>query len=263
MIPQPRYAVGDTFWLAGTDSETVTLPCPDCLDTKTWKVITPTGIEHELACPRCATAYRSGELDRIPSLTYRHHIPKPRAFTVRSIEVRTNPYSPGEEVRYCDGLTGGTVCYEGQAFSDEATALRVSEIKAAVLNAADRAAPEAIAQRRFSGLGAAVAIAASTFSERWDAWRAYRQLVEFIEDSPDKDLENKTHLLQEIEMIRRLAWEPTVPALITALEECVATLTLVEASTEVAEPLSVLENARTALTEARRYYPLEAETADA
>ena len=255
--PTPKYKIGDSFWLTGTETETAQLPCPDCLGTRKWTLTTPAGFTHEVACLRCGTQYRSVSLDNnVPPLTYTKHVAAPRFFTVRSVEVKIPAWHPGEEIRYCNGEHGGQVCYEPQAIDDPDVARSASEATAAIENAKQQATPEALQQKRFSGLQFEIAIEGASWSARYNAWRAYRELADLVEGMQKG--EDKDAFEDAIRMVGNLGWAPEIPRIIAALREIEATTRERDSVTHYETRLGQIEDlARAALAEVERFFPKE------
>lgn len=144
MIPQPKYDIGDTVYCASTRNAQHTLPCPDCLDTKKWKVITPGGDTLEADCARCIGRYSYSD---IPSLDYLKHVGSVSKLTIGSIRIDTDrkprswPHSgPVQYMCVETGVGSGNLYNEEQLWREEHEAQADAEQMAAEANA--KAAPK-------------------------------------------------------------------------------------------------------------------------
>lgn len=83
-----RFNVGDTVYLAECEMTSTPVQCPDCLGTRSWKAILPSGEEVPIECPSCRSGYCSiGRINRygaraevrpltIGSVAYDHEGPR-------------------------------------------------------------------------------------------------------------------------------------------------------------------------------------------
>jgi len=233
-LPKPKYGVGDTFWVAGVESKTSQLSCPDCLGSRTWKATSPAGVEHELACPRCGNGYSATSIggDRLPSLSYVEHVAVARRFTVGGIEVRSHDWSdePGGRITYYSNPQGGSTYRENQAYDSEETALTVARLQAAEANAKVQASAEHLEKTRFAALTLRDAVLSAAHQSAYEAWWAYVHLKEDVESAVEngdvKDLceELKRHL--DFDRRHRQQYRealPPVAPLYTALKEVLTT----------------------------------------
>lgn len=147
--PTPKFAIGDTIWVSVLDQTTKTLPCPDCEGAEVWKLTAPTGVEHEVDCPRCRAP---GWGERLPSLSYVAWKGNAAARKITGVEVTTLPFHGDSGVRYqCyTGPGGGYVVDEPKAHAEEASALAEAEAQAAAKNAEIEARADVLEKRRFS-----------------------------------------------------------------------------------------------------------------
>jgi hypothetical protein len=182
-LPEPKFLVGQAVWLPDTTMEEATLPCPDCLGTKVWRVETPAGGSYEVACQRCAGGYTFNRQDDVAPLQYRRAVASPKAHVIKSVEVRTNDFGDGPMVRY-DGYA------ESSLFVDEAGALAASQLRASEHNAKIDATPEMLAARNIGKLKIDDAKYDQFANGLWNAWYAYNSLIEKL----DAHLEDKTTL---------------------------------------------------------------------
>ena len=124
---EPKYTVGQSVWVATTDTEIKTRACPDCLGTRHWPVTTPGGDSFELECPTCQYGFESrGTLSREVVVA------KARRMTIGS--VRTNTASKDCPVEYMMVETGvgtGTIWDEAKVFLGKRGALKRAEAMSA------------------------------------------------------------------------------------------------------------------------------------
>lgn len=127
----PKYKIGDTVYFRSIEQKRVRQPCPDCLDTRQWKVTTPAGEEFQVDCARCASSYWNGSGIHITSWH-----PTVRRLTIGSVRTDTAARD-GETVSYMcleTGVGSGSVYYEPLLFSSEEDALRAAEALCAEKN---------------------------------------------------------------------------------------------------------------------------------
>jgi hypothetical protein len=182
-FPIPKYRIGQRVFYASEISDTVTHPCPDCLGTKLWKVITPAGAELEAACQRCGS-YSSRD---IPSLQYRTWVASVQPLTIGSIQIDTNAGRGGwreDPVRYMCSETGvgsGSVYNESKLFASEDDAKVAAEALAVARCLETENTPKRLEQKHFSHLSLKDAELDQCRGTIWQAWYSYRRLREDIE----------------------------------------------------------------------------------
>jgi hypothetical protein len=179
-FPQPKFRKGQRVYHATTNSETETLPCPDCLGSRRWRVITPAGSELEAECQRCGN-YGWSDLPSLKRITWKPYV---SPLTIGSIRIDTAAHRDDSPVSYmCEetGVGSGNVYYEKQLFAthEEATAHATTEAAARVQ--VEDAKPARIEQKTLSALRFKDAIIEQARSSIWSAWYRYRQLREDIE----------------------------------------------------------------------------------
>ena len=86
MNSDPKFAVGDKVWAAGTTGTKHSKPCPDCLGTEVWETTSPAGTEYTFARPRCSASYMH---DRNLSLNYFQYEPNVTRLTIGSVQTNT------------------------------------------------------------------------------------------------------------------------------------------------------------------------------
>lgn len=156
--PTPKFAIGDTVWVATVERTTEQLPCPDCLGEKKWAVLSPAGGEYTTECPRCRQTYSLR--NELPSLTVERFVGKaePRVLTGMELHVGCTP-------EYRAHISGGSswVVYEDKAWLTEAEAQAVADAQAAAKNTEVAETPEVLTKRHFSSLNLDEA--------RWDQFK--------------------------------------------------------------------------------------------
>lgn len=217
-LPIPKYAIGDIVYKPGITGTNEKLPCPDCLGEKAWKLLTPTGIEHTLACPRCSDAYSSLG-DNIPSLTIRREQSTVARLTIGSIEIKSDPRHGDSAVKYMAHETGvgsGSVYNERDLYSDGAAAQAMAQVMADLANAKLDESRSVIAARRFSGLQIFEALKKKAWDQSYESWAAYRLLRGHLEDRlpeiPDADNEDQAAVREAIEQFDRYVIDPKMEA---------------------------------------------------
>lgn len=221
--PTPKFAIGDTVYVAVVERTTEQLPCPDCLGTKKWSVMSPAGGEFTTDCVRCQTTYSRNEL---PSLKVEHWVGKAVARVLTGMELHV-----GRPVEYRASISGSSswVVYEDKAWRTEAEAQAIAEAQAAEKNVEAAAKPEVLSARHFSNL--------TMHEGRWDQFKngiwntqyhaaaivqKVREAVEGDEDSGD-DLPSDKEALESLR--DALGWDfkyhvgnlPLTPLVIAAL----------------------------------------------
>lgn len=154
-LPTPKFKKGDTVFQYWIDSTTEKLACPDCLNTKTWKITLPSGEEHTVPCQRCENTWGH----ELPSTRITGWAPRVRKLTIGSVRINTNDAKPISYMCRETGVGSGSVYYEHEFYTSEKEAMHHAEI-AIKLNKADRdKKPEVKEARKFSEYGFAQAIA--------------------------------------------------------------------------------------------------------
>ena len=186
-VPVPKYGIGSTFWRARVDSKTEQLPCPDCFDTRVWKVTSPAGTEHELVCPRCSerSGYTTLGMGRVPSLSYIVYVGAAELFTVRGMDIRSHghdePGQPDKRISYYSSPHGGSVMHEHQAFDVEEHARLHAQLLADEQNQKQSTTVERMEKARFATMRFRDAILEAAHETAHNAWWAYTFLKEDVE----------------------------------------------------------------------------------
>jgi hypothetical protein len=126
---ESQYNIGDIVFQAGTLPTRKRFPCPDCLDTKEWKAISPAGTEYSFSCPRCSATYLFDKEMRLDYMTY-----VPSVATLTIVSVRYNSESGYEYMCEETGVGSGQVHKETTLFQIKANAEKASKLMAAKQN---------------------------------------------------------------------------------------------------------------------------------
>lgn len=150
--PTPRYAIGDTVYIATTERTVEKLPCPDCLGEREWKVQSPAGGEYTTPCPRCGRTYSLSE--NMPSLQIERHVGKAQSRLITGLELDARPSEWRAAVTYrCS--TGGSSwnsLTDKDVFATQEAAQIAADLRAAEMNTKSDETPQVLASRRFSSL---------------------------------------------------------------------------------------------------------------
>lgn len=189
-LPVPKFRKGQTVWYPYLTQTAKRFPCPDCNDTKVWKITTPAGDTLEAACGRCGGGSYSG-LPRIPSLVYYEKTPQMEILTIGSITAESDTsFGEGPRVRYMcfeTGVGSGCVYDEKELYGtvEEAVAAGLSMAGAANLELAEK--PQRLREVKFSALLIKDAAFKNAEQLSWDACWAYRRLREDLQTLADDD----------------------------------------------------------------------------
>lgn len=112
-IPTPKYAIGQTVYLASTFQTKKQHPCPDCKGQRTWIAVSRAGDEFEFGCPRCGGGYRS---DDVLSLDYITHVRSTRPLTIGSVRINTDDEHQVTYMCKETGVGSGNIWDEGQLY---------------------------------------------------------------------------------------------------------------------------------------------------
>jgi hypothetical protein len=118
MIPRPKFDIGSTVYVAGTQGAYTETECPTCLGTGRWRVALPSGEEFDVACEECS----NHGVDR--HLTF---VPEVCRLTIGS--VRMDTHDRENPVSYmCEetGVGAGTIHHERHCFATHEEALEAS-----------------------------------------------------------------------------------------------------------------------------------------
>lgn len=212
-IPTPKYHVGQKVFWAHTSQTQVMLPCPDCLGTRTWKVITPGGTELETECQRCERYQHD-----LPSIRINEHTPVVRELTIGSIRIDTAPsYGKESHVEYmCEetGVGSGSIYEQHNLYATRDEALAVATLKAAVLNEKENLKPSRLEARRISGFRLKDATLKDLEAKRYKARCLADHLRSLVEEQQSEHVEyngdkkDRDELLEELERLLRFYADP-------------------------------------------------------
>lgn len=197
-LPEPKYAVGQELWYADTIRETAKLPCPDCCDTKQWKVETPAGRTYEVPCQRCCGGHVTYTSQDLASLEYPVWKGVARRLTPKGIEVRSNAGEGWPRITY-DGRP------EDQLYDTEHAALQVACLRASEQNAKEQAKPDVIAAKNIATLKIDDAKYEQFASGLWNAWYAYRSLIDRVSEWAEEASGDERGYVEALR--ESLAWE--------------------------------------------------------
>ncbi len=196
MNTQPKYTIGAVVWTADTEERAELLPCPDCLGTKEWKLVTPAGDELAQACPRCQFRYAGLPLKSLVAATF---APKVRSLTI--CRVRSDWQDDVCSFNYMalETSSGGSghVYDEDRLFPSEADATAEAERLCAARLAAWNAKPEVQWEKTISAYRILDAVREQTRKTLWDTSYHFGQLrakvKDFLEEHRD-DISAEMHL---------------------------------------------------------------------
>lgn len=185
-LPVPKYSIGNIVYIADVRSTIHQHPCPDCLGATEWKITSPAGGEFTVSCPRCASSSYWGGVRDIPQLKYQAWEPSTRRLTIGSIEAKTSGhFGSGPEVRYMcveTGVGSGSVYDENNIFETEDQAMDSAKIRSFEANSKIQEQPKFLENLRLGSLTLKDAVISQADSSLWNAWYAYRQLKEDMQD---------------------------------------------------------------------------------
>lgn len=203
ILPVPKYAIGDRVYFVSTNLTHKRLPCPDCLGSKKWRVVSPAGIECSTDCPRCKRMFSD-----LPSLDVPCYESCVRSLTIGSIQINTADYD-GEPVKYMcveTGVGSGSVYKESALFADGTEAGIYADAKVAAETAVVQAAPEATKARDFSYLPIEAACTKALWDVVFNSWYAYGNLIENLEEFLKEDSGDSVEKIKEY-IRREVDWE--------------------------------------------------------
>lgn len=182
-LPTPKFAVGDTVYTAGIERSTERLQCPDCKGAGKWEITSPAGEVFAIDCPRCTTGSHISMSD-LPKLVVETWHPITRSFVIDGLSVRTNPTEWEPAVQYTSGTNR---LVENSVFATEAEAFDHAQGLAAAKNIAVSALPAVMTAKHLSKLAIKTADLDQTWHQRWEAWYAYRELRDKVEEATNSD----------------------------------------------------------------------------
>jgi hypothetical protein len=226
-LPTPKFAIGDVVYWPTTETTKEPMPCPDCLGTRRWKVITPAGTEMEAECQRCTGFGRIADLPKPERLVSK---PSVRRLTIGKITASTHAsYGDRDRVEYMCSETGigsGSIYQESQLFSTEDEAMAVAIAEADKRTAEYAEAPRAMEERKLERLTIKDADLEATRSARWNAWYSYTSLRDTLKEvceneSGDSASDRLDTLNSELEYDRNYRDLPDIGAALKSLRSMV------------------------------------------
>lgn len=194
----PKYKIGDSVFFRSMEMRKEKQPCPDCLETRKWKVSTPAGDEFEIQCARCASGYFDA-----PGIHVSSWHPVVRPLTIGSIRIDTAADAERRiEYMCCEtGVGSGSIYSEAHLFGNEADALAAAAALCAEKNAEQHQTKVIERDRTLSGykLSRAYAEAERRVSESLrdeldeieqkvrDEYTTDEELVEFLREKWPKE----------------------------------------------------------------------------
>lgn len=182
-LPTPKFAICDVVYWPTTETVREPVPCPDCLGTRRWKVITPAGTEMEAECQRCTGFGRIADLPRPERIVSKPFV---RRLTIGKITASTHAsYGDRDRVEYMCSETGigsGSIYQESQLFATEAEAMAAATAEADKRTAEYASVPKAIGERKLENLTIKDADLEATWSARWNAWYSYNSLRNTLQE---------------------------------------------------------------------------------
>ncbi|RUP17454.1 hypothetical protein [Methylobacterium sp.] len=212
-FPLPKFRAGQTVYRASVSHETEMLPCPDCLGTRKWKVLTPAGAELSTDCIRCCSR---GNIRGVPSLSWAIWMPQVRSLTIGALEICAG-YGDRDAVRYMaieTGIGSGSVYQEHELHADEASARAAAAAEAEARNSTLDAKPARIEQHHFFGLQITDAAIRAASDAVYNGWRRLNFLIDDIRqqidaaDLPPADLKEEIARLIEFDREYRADRDP-------------------------------------------------------
>lgn len=190
-LPTPRFRIGQTVWRPTTTRTVEPLPCPDCLDTKVWKVVTPAGTEMETACQRCATRHFrvADDIPRPERVVFK---PSAERLTIGSVRLDTARQrdahnDPVEYMARETGIGSGSIYRENSLYDTEEAALAAAQAEADAQTVRVSAQPDQLAARKLDNLQIHSAVIKDARDSKWNAWYAYRRLAEETQEALDDE----------------------------------------------------------------------------
>lgn len=198
-----KYDVGDVVWLAESQYENRTHPCPDCLGTRTWQAVSPAGRGYVVDCPRC----NQGWPRRGASLDYYVHVPIARSLTIGLVTLDFDYDTRSAQLSYMcreTGIGSGSIYRETRLHDTEKEAMDAALWRTMWLNigfAIDCPANHINSDIRFPDYQidtAAVKTAeAKVFKAEYALERVLGELQDAYGDGSDSWLKSEVHQILE------------------------------------------------------------------
>ncbi len=116
MLPNPKYSIGQIVFYPYISDKAKRIPCPDCLEFKTWEVKTPAGEVFKVQCQTCMSGFLSTGFIN----DYENPTVDVSRLTIGSIRIDTA--SSEDKVEYMckeTGIGSGNIYYESKIFTTE------------------------------------------------------------------------------------------------------------------------------------------------
>lgn len=127
---QPKYAIGQKVYAAKATLEHRQVQCPDCLGTKEWQAVTPSGESFHIPCGNCFQGYFARG-----TVTKYFATPDVVEMTIGSVRIDTEDEHPVSYMLKETGVGSGTVWNECDLSLDRETAMRTALAKAEAIRA--------------------------------------------------------------------------------------------------------------------------------
>ncbi|WP_449411038.1 hypothetical protein [Methylobacterium komagatae] len=198
-FPTPKYRRGQVVFYATVEHSREMLPCPDCLGSRKWKIVTPAGSELEADCQRCG---HYSEIRGVPSLRYTVWKASVCARTIGAVEIRAGWSNDPDPIRYMaveTGIGSGSGYREKDLYPDEEAARTAAQAQADSENAKISEKPEQLNQQTFSHLRIEDAAIRAASDAVWNSWYRVNSLVGEIKESLEEEGTRLDDLKEEIE----------------------------------------------------------------
>ena len=199
-LPTPRFQIGQTVWMPVTEATSEQLPCPDCLGSQTWKVLTPAGTEMTTRCQRCTrdAFLRTPAAEAIPSLMVYKYLGRAHRLTVGSVRIDTaDTDNPVEYMCVETGVGSGSIYYERKLFPTEEEALQVAEAEAALKTVEVTQRPDQLAARKWGNITVNFAGRMADWMSVYNAWDVARHHRETLDEIMEKG-ESSFHKVEDV-----------------------------------------------------------------
>lgn len=183
VIPQPKYAIGQTVFAIQDHTVQTAYPCPDCLETRTWDATTAAGELVKVPCARCQQNWLGDE--RVPKLTRYRAIHSLRQLTIGSIQIDTNREHMVWYMCEETGVGSGLNWREAELFATEAEAQPTLERLTLEAQTKIDNAPQALRADQYAKLPIGKAKLLGFNDVLWNAQYRNTRLREAIEEFLD------------------------------------------------------------------------------
>lgn len=183
-VPKPRFEIGAKVFVANVSQTKGQHPCPDCLGTREWKVITATGHEMTTACMRCG----SNTLRDFPSLDFQKFVAGTRELTIGAVRIDTASYD-GKYISYmCDetGVGSGSIYYEDDVYPTQEQAMAIAEARAARMQLESDSLPSAVKAKSLSYLSLQDARFKIMHDVIWSSWYHLNCVIDDVKEVAEK-----------------------------------------------------------------------------